>query len=65
MKRSSIFGGISQTMIVGLVTTSVAITSLGCARTVSSSEPSAAGKVIGSEAATPQTSGFLKDYSQP
>ena len=64
MKKSSLFGRISQTVIVGLVTTSFAITGLGCARTVSSSEPSAAAKAIGSEAATPPTSGFLKDYSQ-
>jgi len=37
----------------------------GCAQSVSSSEPSAARKILGSETAAPATSGFLKDCTQP
>lgn len=37
---------------------------IGCSRTVSSSEASPAQKLVGSEPAPPETSGFLKDYSQ-
>lgn len=51
---------VSATLVAGAIVTSGA----GCARTASSSEPSAIQKAIGSEPAPPPTSGFLKDYSQ-
>lgn len=55
---------ISEILTAVLLAGAIATSGAGCARTASSSEPSAIQKAMGSEPTPPPTSGFLKDYSQ-
>ncbi len=64
MKTVTIGRKISGILTAALIAGAIAMSGAGCARTASSSEPSAIQKVIGSDPAPPATSGFLKDYSQ-
>ncbi len=55
---------ISGILTASMIAGALLLNAAGCARTASSSEPSAIQKAVGSEPAPPPTSGFLKDYSQ-
>lgn len=64
METVTIGRKISGILTAALIAGAIATSGAGCARTASSSEPSAIQRAIGSDPHLPRPSGFLKDYSQ-